>query len=105
MNAPGPSIERSTWLSAARCITMSGAKSLKSWRILNVSTIYALKMESRIRRDVRKRVDVTGVSQLVDDQHLMIRRRDQLPDHCRSDKAGAAGDEVGSRHRRSEEHT
>jgi hypothetical protein len=32
MKAPGPSIERFTWDSAARCMTQSGAKSAKRWR-------------------------------------------------------------------------
>ncbi len=40
-NASGPSIERSTWLSAARCITASGANSANAWSIVSRSQMSA----------------------------------------------------------------
>jgi hypothetical protein len=73
MNAAGPSIDRSTWLSAAKCITPSGKISLS------------------LCGNGRKRCQVAGIAQFVDHQCTMVRFAHEVPHDCRADEAGAAG--------------
>ena len=99
MNSPGPSIERSTWLSAARCMTTSGAKLSNSLAHLRrVRDVGAHEGVARIVRHGRERVEIARIGELVDDQHLMRRVADEVAHHRRADEAGAAGDEDTLRH-------
>ena len=84
MNSPGPSIERSTWLSAARCITTSGENVGKEpphrGRIDDVGTLEADSAD--LDGDRRERFQIAGIGQLVDHQHLVVgasRSADERP--------------------------
>src|SRR3954449_6720104 len=89
MKSAAPVMERSTWLSAARCITASGRNSAIAVRMRGRSQISASRERSPPRRSharqaadigleeleavlplaVADRAAVAGIGQLVDDQH------------------------------------
>ena len=77
MNCAGPSIERSTWLSAARCMTTSGRKLRTTSRILpRVDDVRSNEdVSAECRRHGREVVEIAGIGQLVEDEHLVRRRR------------------------------
>lgn len=93
MNSAGPSIERSTWDSAARCITAVGRNAAKtsSKQDRSVADIYLVKAVARRVSDRGKRFEIAGISELVDVGDVVRRAVDQVPDHGRADKPGAAG--------------
>ena len=94
MNSPGPSIERSTWLSAARFMTQSGGNVSSAARAAARS-----QMSPRTKRNRgspatgRQRGEIAGVGQLVVDQNLMRRGLDDAARDRRTDEPGAAGDQ------------
>ena len=72
MNSPGPSMERSTWLSAARCITTSGRNSASAARIGGaVADVGSDEAVARARRDRRQAVEVARIGELVDNEHVV----------------------------------
>ena len=89
---PGPSIERSTWVSAARCITASG------WWVANTCAIAAASVMSArtsvwrgLVRAVLQRVLRGGVGHLVDVHDAGVAVAQQVADHGRADEAAPAG--------------
>jgi len=56
-----------------------------------VADIDLVKLVARRVRDRGKRFEIAGISELVDVGDVVRRNVDQVPDHGRADKAGAAG--------------
>ena len=48
---------------------------------------------ARVSTSLWDRGEIGSVRQLIDVDHVCAGLIEQVPDHCRSDKAGAAGDE------------
>ena len=93
MNSCGPSIERSTWLSAARCITASGWKlfeNLSHGR--GIRNVGLHEMISRIVAGPWNRSRIGGIGQLIDVEDFMIGFRQQETKKSRADETIAAGD-------------
>ena len=95
MNSAGPSIDRSTWLSAAKCITASGSKLDKNVGDgRTIADIGAAEAIARMALDRSQRGEIAGIGQLVDDQHLVIGVADEMPDQCRPDEARSTRDQI-----------
>ena len=98
-NAAGPSIERSTWVSAARCMIASGCSSARIRAICSpVANVGVI--EAMLRRvfDFTQRFETARVSELVDVDHG-IAARHEVPHDRAADKPGAARDHDPIDHR------
>ena len=92
MKSSGPAIERSTWLSAAKCTTAScpGHRLLERARVADVALDEPV---ARAVVDVAQRREVARVRERVVDGDLVVGVGEDVPDVVRADEAGAAGDE------------
>ena len=92
MKAPGSVIERSTWLSAARCITASGrnvgVEGVHGRRIADVGLDEAV---ARVVRQGLERDRVGRVGQRVERRDLVSEILHEVQHQGRSDEAAAAG--------------
>ena len=71
MKSSGPAIERSTWLSAAKCTTASWPRH----RVLErarVADVALHELVARVVVDVAQRREVAGVGERVVDGHLVV---------------------------------
>ena len=99
MKSSGPAIDRSTWLSAAKCTTASWPRHRRLERagIADVALDEASSAGSSL--DVPERRQVPGVGEGVVDGDLVVGVGQHVAHVVRADEAGAAGDE--DPHRRS----
>ena len=94
MKGAAPSIERSTWLSAARCSTASGWKLCED--AVDRRAVADIDLEMRVAVAVARlgqRFEIAGVGQLVDVGDRPVGVADDVADHGRADEARAAGDQ------------
>ena len=84
-NAAGPSIERSTCDSAARCITASGLCSAKIGEHVCVANVGVFKGIKRAVGHARDILKADGISQRIKVNHRMTHRY-RLPHNGRADK-------------------
>ena len=88
----GPSIERSTWLSAARCMTASGSCVSNTWRMAAASAMSArTSMWRWWCARLLQRLFRGGVGHLVDVDHHVAGVPDQMADHGGPDETTATG--------------
>ena len=93
MNSAGPSIERSTWLSAARFITHVGLILIEQTpHCRAVADIGLLEAIAGVASGLGKGIETSRIGQLVDIHHEGMGIAEQMPDDSRADKAGAASD-------------
>ena len=88
----GPAIERSTWLSAAKCTTASWP-AIASSSVAGIADVALHEPVARVVVDVAQGREVAGVRQRVVDRDLVVGVREHVADVVRPDETGAAGDE------------
>ena len=94
MKAPGPSIERSTWLSAAKLTMQVGRNA--SIRFLHGDRIGDVALHKAIARvvlDVGQGLAVPGIGQQVEVGDRGVAGGQQVMDEIAADEAGAACDQ------------
>ena len=91
-NEAGSSIERSTWVSAAKFTTAAGRCSRKSARTASRSAMSAShEGVARVRRHVGEALEVARVGQLVEHDHAGVGAREGVADEVAPDEPGPAG--------------
>ena len=97
MNGRGPSIERSTWDSAAKFSTAAGRCSANTPRHRRgVADVALHEHDARIVERAVQVQQVAGVGQLVEDDEAIGGVRERVVHEIGADEAGAAGDEQRS---------
>jgi len=92
MNSPGPSIERSTCDSAARCNNRVGLERTQQFADLRpVADIALLKAIVRAVLDRPQRGEIGGIGQFVEIEHIDAQLATNSRHNRRPDKSGAAG--------------
>ena len=92
MKSSGPAIERSTWLSAAKCTTASCPR-IASSSVPGIADVALHEPVARVVVDVAQGREVAGVGERVVDGDLVVGVREDVPHVVGADEPGAAGDE------------
>jgi hypothetical protein len=90
MKSPGQSIDRSTWLSAARGMTMSGLNEeerLQARALADIGLLYPVAVSARQRGEGG---EISAINRPVDDADFVLRLANRLAHHRRADEAGAS---------------
>ena len=96
-NGSGPSMDRSTCVSAARLTTASGRCSANTRAMAAASAMSArTNVDARIVERPLEVQQAAGVGQLVDDDEAVGGVREGVVDEIGADEPGAAGDEERS---------
>ncbi len=94
MNTAGPWIERSTWLSAAKCTIARGRCLANSgFHQLGIGDVALHEVMSRVAFQPREVREVAGVSEKVEVDHRLVAPGQPVEDEVGADEAGAAGHE------------
>ncbi len=96
MKALASSIERSTWLSAAKLTTAVGlVLGEDPAHLVAVGDVALDEGQARVVEDVGEVLQAAGVGELVEDDDPGLGLGEGEPDEVAADESGAAGDEEG----------
>ena len=96
MKSSGPTIERSTWLSAAKWTTASWPR-IASSSVLGIADVALHELVPRVVVDVAQRREVACVREGVEDGDVVVGALEDVTHVVRADETGAAGDEDAPR--------